>query len=64
MSLKFYDGLGDKMITKEGENPYIVDVIIEEDPDDNGNFDKASFILGKEDALELADFLIKKFSNL
>lgn len=64
MSLKFYDGWGDTLIIEEDENPYIVDVIIKEDPDDDGNFDKASFTLGKEDALELADFLIKKFGNL
>lgn len=64
MSLKFYDGWGDTLIIEEDENPYIVDIIIEEDPDDNGNFDKASFTLEKDDALKLVDFLIKKFGNL
>jgi len=59
----FYDGFGDKMAIKEDCNPYILSVSIVEDSDDNGVSNKASFILSKEDALELADLILKKFKD-
>ena len=59
--LKFYDGFGDKFELVEDENPYIVDITITEDANDKGKSNKASCILGKEDALELANFIINKF---
>lgn len=63
-NLKFYDAFGDKLELKEDDNPDIVDLVITEDTDDEGNFNKASCLLSKEQALKLANFLIEKFSKI
>lgn len=63
VNFKFYDAFGDTLLVNDDENHQILSVTIIEDEDDDGNSNEAGFILARDQALKLANAIIKKYSQ-
>lgn len=59
--MEFYDCFTDQLKIIEDENSNIITLLIIEDCDDKGESNKASFILDKQQAIKLAEFINNKW---
>lgn len=59
--IELYDCFTDKLELECDENDNILNITIIEDADDEGNSNKANFILSKDQGMKLIKFILNKW---
>lgn len=60
--MRFCDALGDELRITEDENENILNIKVLDDSNDDGTYNSASFVLDKEQAKHLVNYLKRKWN--